>query len=62
MEQNLTRSPSDYEELFRNLGHPRDVADLLEVPNQTLNYWIYAKNEAKPESTEGILRRRSDER
>ena len=51
MEQNLTRSPSDYEELFRNLGHPRDVADLLEVPNQTLNYWIYAKNEAKRYTT-----------
>ncbi len=51
MDLTLTRNPSDYQELFRNLGHPKDVADLLEVPYQTLNYWIYATNEDKRYTT-----------
>ena len=37
----LTRNTKQLQELFGDLKHPKDVADLLEVSYKDLVYWIY---------------------
>ena len=51
LELTLTRPPNKLAELFRGLSHPRDIADLLEVPYRNLNHWIYGTSESERYST-----------
>lgn len=37
----LTRSPDELREQFRDLQYPKDIAEMLEVSHRDLNYWIY---------------------
>ena len=53
----LTRSPQELGDSLRSLRDRKDVADLLEVPLKSLNYWIYATSEDKRYSTFSIPKR-----